>query len=153
VVLKNGGDPAHVQDGKYAEAIQPPKPSQTQLGGNGTVVLPSTAPLFVARHDTAGHVTPASSAISRVLPAQPPAQVLRRRAALTLVTAFGLQWLLTSLILVGLAYVLFSDNWQGTWQEMAEVFLWAFALDVSANTVLNLAKGGLKTAPPTSAPS
>jgi hypothetical protein len=143
-VRDNGGDATLIEQGRYAEALPVPTPSQTHLGTPSAA--PAITPLLTQTLEAlaGGWVARTSTPASRVLPALPPARIQLRRAALTLASAWTIQWIVTAVIVVALSYVLFVNDWEGTWQQMAEVFLWAFALDISTNTIVNLAAGGLK---------
>jgi len=51
-----------------------------------------------------------------------------------------IQWVLLSIVFLFLAWAIFSDDFIGTSSDLAKVFLWAFALDLSGNTLLDSAK-------------
>jgi hypothetical protein len=136
-VSQNGGDEALREEGRYADALKSKVP--TALGSSATAPAAAAAILPLAL-DAPGPSLPGNDTSVVVLQALPPARVLQRRIASTLAAAWFLQWLVLSALFVALSYVLFSDGWTGTWQQMVSVFLWAFALDVSANTLIDQGK-------------
>lgn len=65
-----------------------------------------------------------------------------------LVTARVAQTLLLSLAATAVAYLLFASKWVGTVGDLAAVFLWGFAADITVNGVLTAARAAQPAATP-----
>jgi hypothetical protein len=65
---------------------------------------------------------------------------IRFTGAAEYVQARLLQWVLLLIPVVALAWALFADTFVGTWSDVAKVFLWAYALDLGSNAIVDAAK-------------
>jgi hypothetical protein len=137
-----------IAQGRYLDAVPQPAAKETALGGDvATTTAPALLTLFALDPHGGPPRASATAAGARVREALPSSKTLRRRAATTLFAAWFLQWLITSAFAVAVAFWLFSEGWDGTWNDILEVFIWAFALDVSANTLIEQWRGAQKPAP------
>jgi hypothetical protein len=78
--------------------------------------------------------------------AEPPPSVstqsvatINARSVSELARAEGAQTLIAAVLITALGYVLFADEFIGTLNEMATVFLWGFTLDISVSKLLEVA--------------
>jgi hypothetical protein len=88
---------------------------------------------------------------SQALPPSGPIAQLSAAQAKTvreLLTARLLQTLLLGLAAVPIAYLLFATGWIGSISNIAAVFLWGFAADISVNGMLTAARAAQPATPP-----
>jgi hypothetical protein len=55
-------------------------------------------------------------------------------------TATFVQWLLLGLLILLVGFLIFHKTFVGTWADLIGVFLWGYTLDVSTNSVVDVAK-------------
>jgi hypothetical protein len=79
--------------------------------------------------------------------ARTPVARQRRRARAMTTMASVIRFLLIAGAVLALSYILFSSDWTGTWSDVAKVFLWAWGLDLAAESVAGQAE---RLAPSTS---
>lgn len=141
--------------GRYLEAaaeIAPPKPSpapddQTLLSAGETIQA------FTDRvEEFLAHLRPGTplgrlgltgrSVVSLVVaPTRPPLEVAKARALRDLLLGKTVQTALLAVVLTIVAFLLFSPNFDGTFVQVAAIFLWAFALDVTVDVAVEQASG------------
>jgi len=75
----------------------------------------------------------------------PPAPATKaRRARGSLLFAKAGQLVILAVLVVAIGYALLFDRFVGQWSEVAAIFGWSFAIDLSTDVVTNLAKSLLK---------
>jgi hypothetical protein len=76
----------------------------------------------------------------------PPALTLRlQQDRQSLFLSQLLQSFLLGIVLLVIGYVLYSPHFIGTAADLAAIFLWAFAIDITVDAVLTAAKGAIPT--------
>lgn len=164
---QSGGDAKEVEElvaaGRYAEAARALPSVEIKTGNGGARLrrmLPTPQAFLAAEGATYTVFLP--EAISP-LPSKPSMLTLRElgpEAAIQLERARAFSailwstWVQTALVfalLLVAGYLLFADEFVGTLRDIVQVFLWAFALDVTVGKLVEVTQGLAAPAPPTTA--
>ena len=110
----------------------------------GAVPAPGPGRLAWAPRYAEVSLAPGFTILPRPLEYVAPMKVTRVQKLRDLFWAKLVQSCFAGVVIILFGYVLYSENFVGTFMEMAKIFLWGFSLDVSVNTCLDLAKSTKK---------
>lgn len=163
-----GRDPAVrdlIRAGRYAEAasklLPPPAPEGEVDDGAAAARKRAEKPALPAAEraaftpfvpDVVSPVAPSPSTIA-LRGSAPPTEVQAARARAFSVILWS-TWVQTALVfalLLVAGYLLFAEEFVGTLQDFVQVFLWAFAIDVTVGKLLEVTQGLAAPSAPTPA--
>jgi hypothetical protein len=70
----------------------------------------------------------------------PTVESLRVSSIRELILAKGIRWIIASVGIVIIGYVLFASKFVGTFPDLLAIFVWAFGVDISVDALLDAGK-------------
>lgn len=147
----------YLEDARKLVSVSKPKPTSSGENLLGNVMISALPGLPVSPMQEASSLFWLTSTGSRLLASVVPMKFYRQyempqsievNRYLTmweLANLKLLQFLIVGAGIVGVGYLLYEPNFTGTWAELAQILFWAFGLDVSVNSLIDVAKGVKKS--------